>query len=300
MQSRAVDGDAPFLAHVRQFLADPTAATPRRIWLETMAKMTSGFGAAPGSSDPFIQAWQWGYTATLLLDHLQDGDVITPQWVADQPLALQYHLAFSSYVLAQRQLAALDPAVIPLRRCQRIQVLWADLLFRCAAGQYRDLTTVAEETHGVLGEEPLAAYEQICAYKTGTLFALAFGGIAALATDAQPLIEAATNAGMVYGMLLQYYDDLTDTNAQEQQLTTLTLQRALRSMKIHAEEREHLVAITWSLVHAQYLRALHAILAPLPDEVQTVMHTMIEQTVGGQRDDLLEVMVGAARNPHAR
>ncbi|NCC31909.1 MAG: hypothetical protein EOM24_07770 [Chloroflexia bacterium] len=294
MQSRAVDGDASFLAQVRQFLDDPTAATPRRIWLETMAKMTIGFGASPGSSDPFIQAWQWGYTATLLLDHLQDGDVITPRWVAEQPLALQYHLAFSSYVLAQRQLAALDPAVIPLRRCQRIQVLWADLLFRCAAGQYRDLTTVAEG-HGVSGEEPLAAYEQICAYKTGTLFALAFGGIAALATDAQPLVEAATNAGMVYGMLLQYYDDLTDTSAQEQQLSTLTLQRALRSMKIHAEEREHLVAITWSLVHAQYLRALHAILAPLPDEVQAAFRAMVTQTVGGERDELLTLSVGAAR-----
>jgi hypothetical protein len=235
-------------------------------------------GAAPAPVAAFVAAWRRLYRVTLLLDHLQDGDALEEDWLATLPPAVQYHLAFSAYVEAQRSLAVLDTQQVPPATLVQLQQLWAASVAQLAAGQYRDLTLSPQE----LAAQPagaLDAYEEIAAGKTGASFGLAFGGVALLATDDDALVTAATNAGLTFGMLLQYHDDLCDAAEQSAQPDTLTLGRAL--LAAQPPDAGQLTAeIFWQLIYAHYARSLAQILAPLPPAAQQIIWTLLDASFG--------------------
>ena len=126
---------------------------------------------------------------------------------------------------------------------------------------------------------PLDVYETIAAQKTGAAFGLALGGAVALTTEASDQIDAASNAGIVFGMLLQYADDLRDAETQAVHPGALTLIRALAAGD-GASEQAIAPAAAWPLIYAQYDQALGPILAPLPEPGQAVIRHLVQSTFG--------------------
>jgi hypothetical protein len=125
---------------------------PRPIWLTTITQIAITLGLETTAITPFVEAWRAFYNATLLLDHLQDGDPLGDQWLIDQPPAIQYHLAFSSYVVAQQALARLTDDRIPIRRILRLHAFWASSVAQIAHGQYLDLTQSADDLGSTLDQ----------------------------------------------------------------------------------------------------------------------------------------------------
>ncbi len=111
------------------------------------------------------------------------------------------------------------------------------------------------------------------------MFGLALGAAAALATDEGALIDAATNAGLVFGMLLQYHDDLVDAEAQVAQPAALTLARAWTTQE-GVDAPELAPSAAWGLIYAHYHQALGAILAPLPEPGRAVIQALLQDTFG--------------------
>jgi hypothetical protein len=265
---------------VSRLLSDTSASTPQPLWLEMIVRIAASLQAEPQAIAPFVAAWRALYTVTLCLDHLQDGDDLGDPWLANLPPAMQYHLAFSTYIAAQHALAQLDERAIPAPRIVRLQRFWATSVAQLASGQYRDLA-VACSLPQVQGEETLNEYEQLAAQKTGATFALAFGGVALLATDDEVQIAALTTAGTVYGMLLQYQDDLIDSAAQERQPTAATLNRAL--LATHpalAVHRQGAVEAFWAAIYAGYAQALEGVLTPLPAETRRAFADLLRCSFG--------------------
>jgi len=261
-------------------LSGTSASAPQPIWPETITRIAESLTTEGRIVAPFRAAWSALYTVTLYLDHLQDADALGDPRLDALPPAIQYHLAFSAYIAAQHALSSLDPQAIPALRIVRLQRFWASSVAQIASGQYRDLTQALLVIQAQ-GRAPLDAYEQLAAQKTGATFALAFGGAAILATDDEAVIAAVTNAGMVYGMLLQYRDDLSDAEAQEGQHAATTLSRAL--LAAHPTLTTHgpdAVTAFWAAITAAYAEALPAILAPLPAETRTVYANLLQQSFG--------------------
>lgn len=262
---------------VTSLLNSKEVAGPRPEWIRVIGDIVKAFGYNVLTTEPFIRSWQELYTLTLLLDHVQDGDELAPPWFAQQPQALQYHLIFSTYALAQDSVHGPYPH-IPEHRVARLLRLWSRSVTHLAEGQYRDLTETA--TDGIEGSQSLLdSYEAIIRLKTGALFALGFGGAAVLTTDDEDCINAALGAGEIFGMLLQYGDDLLDAEAQAHQRSTITLQRALqRSLPEGSEEGT--AQLTWAFVYVAYVRSLATILAPLPASVRDAIQLLVQETFG--------------------
>jgi hypothetical protein len=203
-------------------LLDTSPVTPQFIWLEGLAQVARSLQLEQRAVAPFLDAWRAFYTAALHLDHLQDGDPLHDRWLAERSPALQYHLTFSLYVFAQHALASLHSQGIAANRLARLQSFWALSVARIADGQYADLMATLLP-HDRTARSALDQYEQIAARKTGAIFGLAFGGIAMLATDDEAQIAALTTVGTIYGLLVQYYDDLVDADAQADQPAAPTL-----------------------------------------------------------------------------
>lgn len=261
-------------------LSSTSASAPQPLWPDMIASIAETLHTPRSAIAPFLAAWSALYTVTLYLDHLQDADPLGDPRLEVLPPAIQYHLAFSTYITAQHALAALDPQAIPALRIVRLQRFWAASVAQIASGQYRDLTQTLAAIQAQ-GRAPLDAYEQIAAQKTGATFALAFGGAAILATDDEAVIAAVTNAGTIYGMLLQYRDDLSDAEAQEGQHAATTLSRAL--LAAHPTLTTHgpdAVAAFWAAITAAYAEALAAILAPLSTETRTVYANLLQRSFG--------------------
>lgn len=262
---------------VASLLNSQETSGPRPEWVRVIGDIVKAFGYSVLTTEPFIRSWQELYTLTILLDHVQDGDELAPTWFAQLPQALQYHLIFSTYALAQDSVHGPYPD-IPEHRVARLLHLWSRSVTHLAEGQYRDLTETA--TDDIEGSQSLLdSYEAIIRLKTGVLFALGFGGAAVLTTDDEDCINAALGAGEIFGMLLQYGDDLLDAEAQSQQRSTITLQRALqRSLPEGSEEGT--AQLTWAFVYATYVRSLATILAPLPASVRDAIQLLVQETFG--------------------
>jgi hypothetical protein len=249
---------------------------PRPAWLQAIQDLGTSLGAEAGAQARFCRSWRTLYTATLLLDHLQDGDYLGDPWLVSLPPPLQYHLAFSAYAVAQQQLADLVHQT-SLERLVRLQTLWASTVRQLAIGQFRDLTQqVAQSGHAEA--EALDQYESIASQKTGAAFALALGGSAILATEDLARIDAATNAGLLFGMLLQYSDDLLDTEAQASQPATITLARALAATSDVPADLP--LGAYWQLIYAHYSTALQRMLTPLPQPAQNAVWNLLHTTFG--------------------
>lgn len=250
--------------------------SPPAAWRSAFEQLGVSLGGDQAQIQRFINAWSRLYSATLLLDHLQDGDDLGDPWLVAQPEPLQYHVAFSAYALANDELATLTSALPPVRGI-RLQRLWSSTVLQLAAGQYRDLTLRASALNAI-GLETLDRYEELVAQKTGAAFALALGGCAETATDTTALVEAATNAGLIIGMLLQYYDDLLDQSSQEAQPETVTLGRAWAA-SIEGAQAYRLTDI-WSILYARYWNALDATLAPLPAPARLAISSLVQGMFG--------------------
>lgn len=249
---------------------------PRPAWLQAIQDLGTSLGTEAGAQAQFCRSWRTLYTATLLLDHLQDGDYLGDPWLVSLPLSLQYHLAFSAYVVAQQQLADLVHQTAS-ERLVRLQTLWVSTVRQLAIGQYRDLIQQMAQS-GQVEVEALDQYESIASQKTGAAFALALGGSATLATDDPAQIEAATNAGLAFGMLLQYSDDLLDAEAQTSQPATITLARALAATS--GVPADLPLGAYWQLIYAHYSAALQHMLTPLPQPAQSAVWNLLRTTFG--------------------
>lgn len=270
---------APELCTALERIEAAKASTLRPIWLETITQLAETLGGDAHSIRPFVEAWQSFYSVTVFLDHVQDGDALGDSWLAAQPLALQYHLAFSTYVAAQYALSRLSPEQISIARIYRLHSFWATSVAQIANGQYRDLTQMLSDAP--TKESPLDTYEQIAAQKTGATFALAFGGAAMLSSDNEAVIAALTATGMIYGMLLQYSDDLTDRAAQEAQPQALTLDRALGATEAQASD-----SVRWAVIFDHYAQAIRKTVAPLPQVTQAVIDELVQTSFGSPIDTL--------------
>lgn len=271
--------DIDFKTALARLCDGPESLAPLPRWRHAIEQLGAVLGATPSQLAAFTQAWSTLYSATLLLDHVQDGDDVGDAWLASLPIALQYHLAFSAYAAAQRQLYELTERIAPACGA-RLQDLWSSAVLELAVGQYHDL--MALNRFLVSHPVSLDAYERIAAQKTGAAFGLALGAVAALATDDVAQIDAATNAGLVFGMLLQYCDDLADAEVQTAQPAALTLARVWTTQEgVDAPELGPSAA--WGLIYAHYHQALGVILAPLPEPGRVVIQTLLYDTFGVPR-----------------
>lgn len=282
-------------ARVTTLLDGPDTPKARPEWVRVIEVIVEAFGGDPFDFEPFIQSWQDLYTATLLLDHLQDGDKLAPSWFAQLPQPVQYHLVFSAYALAQS--FVIGPyRGIPEHRVARLVKFWSVSVTLIAEGQYRDLTEAVGVTIAD-GQSPLDVYEAIIGLKAGSLFALGFGGAAILTTDSDECIEAAINAGKIFGMLLQYGDDLLDADGQLHQPSTITLERALHGARPFGHE-EGTTHLTWAFIYATYVQSLVAVLAPLPGSVREAIRGLVLDTFGAPPEPIAELVkgIGEARD----
>lgn len=250
---------------------------PLPAWLHAMQDVGRQLGGEPTQLQAFAQAWGKLYSAALFLDHLQDGDTLDDAWLATLPAPLQYHLAFSVAMLAHQELHTLT-ATIAAARATRLHSLWSASVLQLAIGQYRDLTHTVQPAHAE-GHDALDRYEALALLKTGAAFGLALGGSATLATDATPQIDATTQAGLIFGMLLQYRDDLHDATVQIAKPTALTLLHAWAPYLSHGDAG-HTLETAWGVIYAHYHQALGTILAPLPEPGQAVIRTLFHDSFG--------------------
>jgi len=279
-----------FHAALARWTDSSATLAPPTVWLTALQHLGVTLGGAESLVERFVQAWSRLYSATLLLDHLQDDDELGDAWLATQPEALQYHLAFSAYALANRDLAELASALPPTRGLQ-LHELWSTTVLQMAIGQYRDLSLPVASLGDA--QQALDAYEELAAQKTGAAFALALGGCVQVATDDVVQIDAAVNVGLLLGMLLQYYDDLLDRGSQAAQPGTLTLARAWAAQLATGVD-EHSIPMLWILIYGHYHRGLNAILVALPDAAQAIIRELVQTMFGPAPDVPIASSTGEA------
>lgn len=265
-----------FDAALAQWTRESKVLTPPATWLGALERLSAALNGSEPLATRFIHAWSRLYSAMLLLDHIQDRDELGNSWLAAQPDAVRYHLAFSAYASAQHDLARLARDLPPARGV-RLGELWSSTVLQLAIGQYRDLTLPAEALADP--QQTLDIYEELAAQKTGAAIALALGGCVSVATDDAPQINAAVNAGLLIGMLLQYYDDLLDRAEQNADPRALTLARAIAAhLAIPVDERS--VSALWGLLYGHYAQGLRAILAALPEPAQDAIWELVGTMFG--------------------
>lgn len=212
---------------------------------------------------PFRIAWGFMYAVTVRLDHLQDRDPVEDPLPTDQPNA-QYNLLFAYYVLATSVLDDLSPTDVPAHRILRVRRLWSDMVLRMASGQHRDLTA----NLGSVNNAFLEYYQHIAQAKTGSAFALAFGGTATLLSDDMQLITTMTLVGEIFGALVQYQDDVLDAAAQSN--PTLTLASALQHTYLLSgfAAKEHTPSAFWAYIYQAYRAQVDQLIKDVPSDVQ--------------------------------
>lgn len=268
--------DLPLLPELRQALQhllahDGHSLAGQHHWTQIIPAVQQALGGVPDTIAPFTTGWCLMYAAIRRLDALQDDDPIDdPAFTCLAP-HLQYHLIFSSYLLATYLLGDLVAAGIPERRILRLHRLWTESLLRMAGGQQRDLMLTGEAPQ----VEPLSTYQAIAQCKTGATFGLAFGGVALLNNDDASLITALTLVGEIYGTLLQYSDDLLDDDAQPNR--TLTLPEAFRMtlperIRQHAEVQRAFWGYIYQAYYDQVVHALRAVSPTIREDILELFH----------------------------
>jgi len=229
-------------------------------WAWVIPAIQAAFGGEDLPVQPFIAAWTTMYAAIVRLDHLQDGDAVDELLRQSGRTATQYNLVLAYYVLASSLLDDLAPDAFPLRRIRRLYRLWSDLILRTASGQQRDLVieTVSDTAN-------LAAYHDLARAKTGSTFALAFGGVATLMSDDQAIIDACLVVGDLFGALVQYHDDVLDAAAQPNATLTLpdTLAQAYPEIAAGVRTPQQF----WSHLYQAYRAYVEQVLTAVPEQL---------------------------------
>lgn len=262
---------------LHRLLYAPDAPAPAPIWLDAFERFGAALDSSAFDRSAFLDAWRTLYSATLILDHLQDDDFISDVWFAALSRPLQYHLAFGAYVAAEEALFALISTGGSDVRWLHLQRVWRDSIAQLAAGQYADLT---QRVQSAASNAVLDRYETIARQKTGASFALAFGGMAILGGTAAAQVTAAINVGLLFGMLLQYSDDLHDAQDQELQPATLTLQRALGELIAPEGAPAPAPTVIWAAIYAETVRSLETLMEPLPEAAQQVVWELLTSIYG--------------------
>jgi hypothetical protein len=212
---------------------------------------------------PFMAAWGFLYAATIRLDQIQDHDPVDDPLPTNQTAA-QYNLLLAYSVLASSILDQLSAEVFPARRLLRLRRFWSDMLLRMASGQQRDLTAA----HPVLAPDTLDYYEELARAKTGAAFALAFGGVATLLSDDSALIERLTLVGEIFGLLVQYGDDLSDAADQPNRTVTFTSAFQYFAQTWPRNQAEPTPATFWSTIYQVYCAYVQQLLTDYPTSLQ--------------------------------
>lgn len=230
-------------------------------WGWVIPAVASALGGDSKLIQPFHTAWSLMYAAIVRLDHLQDAEPAHDSFLETLPAAARYNLLLTYYVLATSLLDELASSSIPAHRVKRLYRLWSDMMLRTASGQQRDLQAAQLRERA-----DLDTYQELARAKTGSTFALAFGGTALLLSDDQALIDATLLVGDVFGALVQYHDDVLDAAAQPNVTLTFTtgLANALPELAECSEAPEHF----WLHVYQHYYAYAETTLAQLPDDIR--------------------------------
>ncbi len=244
-------------------------------FLQTLYLRLGGTDAR--SVQPFVGAWVLLRATISRLDHVQDGDTDETQLQADSSVASLYNAALAYYVLSTALLDELETKSIPAARLFRLRRLWADNLLCAASGQQRDL---GYAKFGGVEHSGLEHYQQAAEAKSGTVFALAVGGVAALASDDTLVIQACRCIGHVYGTLLQFSDDLLDASQQTRAVLTLPqIYTTTRGVDPMASRQE--LSIFWrQYIYPAYLTQVEQALKELPHTARTDVLQLFAVTFG--------------------
>ncbi len=269
-------------ACLQEMVAQDTHAE-RHTWRDIIPTISHMLGATEISQvQPFASAWELLYAALRHLDHLQDGDACDYPLPTTASVGAQYNLLLSYYLLAATLLDELDPHTIPALRLLRLRRLWSDCLLRVASGQQADLESVQEACGGLAA---LEQYQQVVQAKTGALFALAFGGTAILTTDNRDTIRILSFVGEVYGMLVQYSDDVLDSAIQVNPSITLPRAYAESRTKHHGCLPDHDMVAFWQHIYQAYINQVEAALAGLPAQIQSGIRQLFATTFEDTQHD---------------
>lgn len=248
-------------------------------WIATIPYLGELFGLPHETVETFGSAWCLMYAAMRRLDKLQDSDPIDDLRFAQLPSPMQYHLVISYYVLATSLLDRLSESSIAAYRIQRLRRLWIDSLFRAASGQRNDLAMQSSPDRAIRRFE---GYQELVHAKAGPFFALAFGGVAALATDDESTITALAHTGELFGALAQYADDLIDVDESSGQ--TSVLAEALISMRPDLAEHGPAAAVRFFEQIAQaYLVHATTLLGAVDHSVRQGIIAMFAEAYGYPR-----------------
>ncbi len=227
----------------------------------------------------FAATWAVLYGALRRLDHLQDGDPDDQPVSPTASLGSRYNEVFGYYVLDTTLLETLDEEILP-QRLQQLRRLWLDCILRAASGQQRDLEAVAGQ---VPPSAALDLYQSVAQAKAGALFRLGFGGMATLFSDDPTAIEVISFAGEVYGTLLQFSDDVRDS--EQQTLSGTTLPQAYHAARGTAGGvlPGHDVGMFWRHVYHAYMaqleRALDTVVPELRDGILAIFQDTFDHQV---------------------
>jgi len=274
--STTLDFDAALV----QWSKESKILAPPSTWLALLERLSVALGGSEPLVKRFVFIWSRLYSATLLLDHLQDQDELGSSWLAAQPVSLQYHLAFSAYASAQYELAGLANDLSPADGA-RLHELWSSLVLQLAIGQYRDLTLSSGSL--AYDQQALDIYEELAGQKTGAAFALALGGCTIVAGGNIEQVDAIMDAGQMIGMLLQYQDDLLDRAEQNIQPGVLTLARAV-ARQFGSGANDLAISVLWSLLYRRYAQGVGSIIAVLPRSAQDIIGELMVTMFGSVPD----------------
>ena len=250
---------------------DTTKHGYRQRWSTTIQEIQVALGADSAAITPFVSSWELMYSAISHLDHIQDRDIISDSVFLALEDAQRYNVVFGYYVFAECVLSELT-SLISADRVLRLRTCWSEAMLRMASGQYRDLLF----TNATSSASP-HSYQEIAQAKTGATFALGFGGAAMLHTDDVQIISALQFLGEIYGTLLQYSDDLLDSDAQQN--ATLTLPTIFEQAHPHMSQPTSKAAF-WMFVYRSYYKHALGIAQTLPETIRNLMLGLFTQTFG--------------------
>lgn len=245
---------------LRLAVADERWSAQCWLWGWVIPAVQATLGGIDLDIEPFAVAWTLMHAAIIRLDRLQDGDPNGELLPMVGNTAAQYNSLLSYYVLASSMLDNLSSDALSPQRISRLRRLWSDMMLRMASGQQCDLT-IGDGS----GVAELTAYQNLVRTKTGSAFALAFGGAATLLTDDQAIIDACLIVGDLFGALIQYYDDILDANTQPN--VTLTLPDVLIRSHPEIAVSSRTPQAFWAYLYRAYRDYAERVLADLPNDI---------------------------------
>jgi len=225
---------------------------------------------------PLLLAWYTLRGAIFRLDHLQDDDPdLDVSFGSATPIGQRYNLVLTYYLLATAVLDDLDAQYVPSARIRRLMRLWNDSLLRAGSGQQRDLATTRWSHQQP--QELLEHYEHAMRAKAGSIYSLAFGGVATLATDDESTIQILSLVGELYGTLLQFDDDMLDEVMQATPALTLPHVYQSAQMASGVPLPPHSVRHYARFIRHAYFEHVKTIIEPLPEASRKAIVSIFRQ-----------------------